>query len=851
MLTPIDTYLYDVAFRLRGSIPHNNRIIIVDVDEKTLSSVGRWPIRRKYYADLLDKLTKTSGVGFDIILSEASLDDDILNSAINRHSKVVLPVYITNSLCTSTPDESLFKATMGHIHVELGVDSVVRSVFHNISHMGNSLPSFSYSMYRTINGGHTNDGVKDSSNKTVPFTEIMCDKILQNQLMYINFYGPAGTFDRFSFIDVIEGHIPSTVFENKVVLVGATAAGLRDIFLTPFGREGMPGVELQAHILNNLMDGSEIFRLDPIVCLLIAEGLFMVLMFLFVQVKGYREAVIAVFLFLSILTTQFVFFYTHHLWTSPALFLLAFLTAFGLAHLFKLDRLGRLLYIANRDWEDSFNSISDAIVVFDRNCNRIRENEKASKTLNETLNDTLMEKCKEVVKWSNKKGKTVSNDSSPDTRTEIVDEISQSSLSKHYEITSIPRYGRNGLPIGSVHIIRDTTDQKISEYEREVLQDQLIKAQQIEAIAALAGGIAHDFNNILAAIVGFAEMSLLETSESEKVHGKIAGILSASQRGKDLVQQILKLGRQSDQEQKTIRLDLLVEDTLNLLRAALPSSIDIRTGISTKALTLGNPTQVQQVLMNLCINAAHAMQDGGGVLGITIENADLLAGLVSGNPPLQPGMYILLSVSDTGHGISSENMQRIFEPYFTTKAKGTGTGLGLATVHNIITNHGGSILVESEIKKGTTFRIYLPLTARGESSEAAQDVLPLPGGTERILFLDDEKSLLEIGRDMLTHLGYQVVTFSDPLEALARFKQDPDAINLIITDMTMPGMTGDRVCEEITKVRADIPIIICSGFSEQVSPFKTAREGATAFLMKPYLMSEFSNVIRSTLDKRP
>lgn len=213
-------------------------------------------------------------------------------------------------------------------------------------------------------------------------------------------------------------------------------------------------------------------------------------------------------------------------------------------------------------------------------------------------------------------------------------------------------------------------------------------------------------------------------------------------------------------------------------------------------------------------------------------------------------MYIRLSVSDTGIGIIPENMQRIFEPYFTTKAKGKGTGLGLSTVRSIVTNHGGSILVESEIKKGTTFHVYLPLSAVDESLDAEQAVLPLPKGTERILFLDDEESLLEIGKDMLTHLGYEVVTFSDPLQALDRFKQDPKAIDLIITDMTMPGMTGDKVCDEIAKVRSDMPIIVCSGFSEQVSLSKRARAGATAFLMKPYAMSEFSNAIRSALDGR-
>ncbi|MBW2407816.1 MAG: PAS domain S-box protein [Deltaproteobacteria bacterium] len=402
---------------------------------------------------------------------------------------------------------------------------------------------------------------------------------------------------------------------------------------------------------------------------------------------------------------------------------------------------------------------------------------------------------------------------------------------------------QNGKPIGSVINLRDITEQK-------KLEAQLQQAQKMESIGTLAGGIAHDFNNILGIIVGNAELALDDISERDRVHINLEEIRTACLRAKDVVKQLLSFARKTDLKQKSIKLIPVVKDSIKLLRAIIPKNIDIHQNITDTSDTIfADPTQIHQIMINLCTNASHAMQDTGGILGIDIENVLFEEDLDALHPDLIPGTYVKLTVSDTGQGINPELKDKIFDPYFTTKEIGKGTGMGLSVVHGIVKNYGGRISVESELGKGTTFYIYFPVMEEEAVIETETDE-ELPKGNERILFVDDEKSIIYVGRYRLERLGYQVVTQTNPVEALELFRANPYQFDLVITDMTMPQMTGDHLVEEILKIRPDTPTILCTGFSEKIDEEKAEEIGATGYVEKPVDKRNFAIKIRSVLDRK-
>jgi PAS domain S-box-containing protein len=397
-----------------------------------------------------------------------------------------------------------------------------------------------------------------------------------------------------------------------------------------------------------------------------------------------------------------------------------------------------------------------------------------------------------------------------------------------------------GKVIGTLGIHRDITGTK-------KLQAQLQQAQKMEAIGTLAGGIAHDFNNILAAIIGYTELIGLRIKDEAKVRRYLQELRKAGNRAKDLIGQVLTFSRQSGEEQQPLYVSVILKEGLKLLRASLPSTIEIRQEIQVDSgKILANPTQVHQVLMNLCTNAAYAMREEGGVLEINLERIDIDSPTAALHPDLHPGPYVRLTVSDTGHGIPPDNLGRIFDPYFTTKEKGEGTGLGLAVVHGIVSSYGGAIEVNSEPGKGSTFQVYFPRIELGVK-EIPRTVEPFPTGNERILFVDDEESLVEMGREMLEHLGYSVVTKTSSIEALELFRKEPDAFDLLITDMTMPGMIGERLAKEVMKIRQDLPVILCSGFSDRIDRDKAKEIGIKRLAMKPLVMRDLAVIIRETL----
>jgi PAS domain S-box-containing protein len=414
-----------------------------------------------------------------------------------------------------------------------------------------------------------------------------------------------------------------------------------------------------------------------------------------------------------------------------------------------------------------------------------------------------------------------------------------------YSMVSVEYKGRPCL----FAIGMDITEQKKAEEERKRLEGLLHHSQKMEAVGTLAGGIAHDFNNILAAIIGYTELARAETIDRTTRRGYLDQIHKASLRARDLVKQILIFSRMgSSDEPQPLKLSLVMRETLKFLRASIPATIDIRQNISLMSDTvLADPAQVNQVLVNLATNAAHAMEEKGGVLEVSLRDVALSPDLPVPHPDLVPGDYIMLSVNDTGHGIPPETIKRIFDPYFTTKESGKGTGLGLAIVHGIVKRHGGAVTAQSEAGAGTTFRVYLP-KVQGLMTEEDVESEDLPGGTEGLLFIDDEEPLADIMHTMLSDLGYRVTCMTRPVEALALFRENPSQFDLVITDYTMPGLTGADLVTLMRDVRRDMPIIMATGFSERMSDEKAKDLRLDAFLLKPLQRSELAQAVREVLD---
>jgi PAS domain S-box-containing protein len=409
------------------------------------------------------------------------------------------------------------------------------------------------------------------------------------------------------------------------------------------------------------------------------------------------------------------------------------------------------------------------------------------------------------------------------------------------EVSISPIRDKTGTIRNYVTIERDVT------HEAD-LEMQLRQVQKMEAIGTLAGGIAHDFNNILAAIMGYAEMALYDVPEGTQGRRNLEQVLKAGYRGKDLVKQIITFSRRSEQKRRPMLVSPVIKEILKLLRASLPTTIEIRPIIEAQTgMVLAEPTQIHQVLMNLCSNAAYAMREKGGVLEIRLAEVHISSEDATLQPGLNPGPYMKLVVSDTGHGMDGATMERIFDPFFTTKKPGEGTGMGLAVVHGIVKSYEGAIVVESDPGKGTKFEVFLP-RIEGDFLPEADTDLPIPTGSERILFVDDEEDLVDMVQQMLKRLGYSVVAKTNSIEALEVFKTQPNQFSLVITDQTMPQMTGAGLAKELMSIRPDIPIILCTGFSEVINAEKARSLGIREFLMKPFAPREIAETIRHVLD---
>ena len=405
------------------------------------------------------------------------------------------------------------------------------------------------------------------------------------------------------------------------------------------------------------------------------------------------------------------------------------------------------------------------------------------------------------------------------------------------EARNIPYKGKN---------VRTTEFRDITEEKN--MEERIRQSQKMESIGTLAGGIAHDFNNLLFPIAGYTELLMEDIPEDSPLRNSLNAIYKSTLRAKELVKQILAFSRHESNEIKLMRMQPVIKEALKLIRSTIPTSIEIEHSIDRNCGPIkADPTQIHQVVMNLATNAYHAMEDTGGELKVRLEEINLGAQDVTG-PDMEPGLYACLTVADTGTGIEETIREKIFDPYFTTKERGKGTGMGLSVIHGIVKSIGGSIQMDSQLGRGTEFRVYLPIETSALAPSESQTWEKLQLGTEHILLVDDEDAIVTMEKQILERLGYSVVPRTSSLEALEAFRANPDQYDLVITDMTMPNMTGDKLASELVKIRSDIPILLCTGFSEKIPELKAETLGIRGILMKPIVMQKLSEKIREILD---
>ncbi len=495
---------------------------------------------------------------------------------------------------------------------------------------------------------------------------------------------------------------------------------------------------------------------------------------------------------------------------------------------------------AATEWRDTFDAITDFVTVIDTDYKILKVNKAFADFVKKHPKDIIGEKCYELLHNTTEPVEGCPHLEMMKTQKAIINEVFEPRSGQYLMISDSPIF-ENGKLTASVHFAKDITEQK-------TLKEQLLHAQKMESIGTLAGGIAHDFNNILNAIQGYTYLVRVKMAEGEDVATDLDEVTQASQRAADLIRQILMFSRNDSAEFQPVQLAPIMKEALKLLRATIPATIEIRDNITPTGNVLADSVQIHQILMNLCTNAYHAMQESGGVLEVDLQQLNISPELASMNIGLQPGLHAVLRVSDTGKGIDQSVIDRIFEPYYTTKEKGKGTGLGLSVVHGLVRNYGGTITVSSSPGMATAFTIYIPVVKIEAKQEKKSDGTVL-AGSGNILFVDDEVSIVIIGREILGRMGYTVTGSTDSTKALAMFRESPDKFDLLITDWTMPKMTGMKLAEEIINVRPDIPIILISGYNEGINEEIVKQAGIKTFLKKPVTPEKLSETVYSILEK--
>ncbi len=505
----------------------------------------------------------------------------------------------------------------------------------------------------------------------------------------------------------------------------------------------------------------------------------------------------------------------------------------------------RALQQSRDEWEATFNSIPLVVTIHDRDLRIIRANEATCRMLGQPREEILGRLCYEALF-----GQTEPCPSCPaqiafnEARTHQ-QEMEPDRSGKLFLVSATPFCNEKGEIDRIIHIVQDVTDLRETEARYR-------HAQKMEAIGTLAGGIAHDFNNILFAIIGYAEFIQRDVPPDSKTGRNVAMILEAGRRATELVKQILTFSRRTETKKQPLRLQLLIKETLKMLRATLPATVTILEDIDSDCGTvLADPTNMHQVLINLCTNAYQALPDEKGTLRIALHQRHVDTADIPVREDVEPGEFVVFSVSDTGCGMDRDTLEHIFEPYFTTKGPGEGTGLGLAVIHGIVQGCRGFVQVESEVGRGTTFSVFLPVTMEAGSQPVArrQKSAAVPVGKgQGILVVDDEPLLVEVNRTRLEQQGYRVTGFTDSKEALETFRSRPDAFELLITDQTMPGLTGEELAKAVLKINPSLPIILCTGHSEIVSEGKALRQGITQYVYKPLSRDELLNAVHAALE---
>ena len=839
----MSNYGYDLFFRLRGSLLPEKNIVLIVVDESTLDKLGQWPLRRDYYARLLEQLAPARVVGLDILMVEPSAADTALAHAIERHGRVVFPVYITKRTRVARTSARFSPLGSGHIHLEQDIDGVVRDVYHTLYIDGQQLPSFTSSIHEKLSG------------KSFPRERVVIRKdtrqappqIIQMDLRKINYYGPQGTFPSFSLADVIEGRYGSDFFKDKIVLVGVTAAGLEAGVITPFSqqRNHMSGVETHANILGNLIETRRVVSLPMPMVWLISVGLSFLCFLLMLRFRGWRAIVLWLGAIMTVFVAAFVLFAFLDFWLDPFPFAVLLLFMFFVAYVFRMEEARKKLAEAEELWEDSFNTIDDAIIVMDGNGASLQMNGAAKKMQEQ---DPRL-----VAKISRHRPDNVDHpvDEAKQNNPEIIrdepvkDEIVDAATDRYFAVRTLPRFNEERKLIGFVQVIQDITGQKKAAREKQRLEFELMQAQKMEAIGTLAGGVAHDFNNILMGIQGYVSLLLFGLHENNPHFAKLKKIEAQVQSAANLTRQLLGFARGGKYEVKLTNLNELLEKSSDVF-GRTKKEVAISTRFEENLwLVLVDRGQVEQVLLNMYINSWQAMPQGGDLYLETknvILNDDAVA--LYG---VKAGPYVKISITDTGSGMDEATRNRIFEPFFTTKEQGKGTGLGLASAYGIIKNHGGFIDVQSDMGKGSTFCIYLPATEEIEAADEVVSEKSIYRGRETILVVDDEPVNVIVMKELLESLGYHVLCAGSGQEAMSIYMVKKGLIDLVILDMVMPGMGGGATFDALRAINSDVKIILSSGYSVDGVARTILDRGCNGFIQKPFLLAELSRKIREIL----
>ena len=496
---------------------------------------------------------------------------------------------------------------------------------------------------------------------------------------------------------------------------------------------------------------------------------------------------------------------------------------------------------AKQHWEKTFDAMADIVTIQDKDMRIVRANKAAHEFFQVEYGELNGKHCYEVFTGTLGRCPSCPLFSTLQDINNHSEIMHHDNLGKLFHVSSSAITDDTGEVQHLVHVARDITEQR-------KLEENLFQAHKMEAIGTLAGGVAHDFNNILSAIIGFSELAKDSIPSENPAQEDIDLVLASSMRAADLVKQILTFGRKSTHDLQSFAPHLIVKEALKMMRSSLPATLILEENIETDCGWIqADPTNVHQIVVNLCTNAFHAMENEKGTLSVSLYRRDLREEEIN-EVDVSPGPFIVLLVSDTGVGMDKKTADRIFEPYFTTKEVGKGTGLGLAVIHGIVKDYKGFIEVESEPGKGSTFHIYIPVMEEVATVPKVQENKTLATGTERILIVDDEKIIADLQGTILERLGYAVTSKKDSREALEEIRANPDDFDLLITDQSMPYLSGAELAEEVLKIRPNMPIILCTGYSSVITKEDALAIGIKKYAKKPVDRLTLATIVREVLD---